>query len=58
MSLHVDDHHHGDGDDHPRMAVIAVVIVLISTCAAIFYMGNTYRVTPTHITRQPLANPL
>ncbi len=58
MSLHVDDHQHGDSNDHPRMAVIAVAIVLFFTCAAIFYMGNAYRVAPTHIVRQPLANPL
>ncbi len=57
MSLHVDGHH-GDDKDHPRMAVIAVAIVLLFTCAAIFYMGNTYRVAPTHLVRQPLANPL
>ncbi|MBX9711874.1 MAG: hypothetical protein K2X60_12640 [Xanthobacteraceae bacterium] len=58
MSLHVDDHHHDGGGDHPRMAMIAVAIILIFTCAAIFYMGNAYRVAPTHIIRQPLTNPL
>ncbi len=58
MSLHVDNHRHGHGGDHPRMAVIAVAIVLLFTCAAIFYMGNNYRVAPTHLVRQPLANPL
>jgi hypothetical protein len=58
MSLHVDDHHHGDDGDHPQMAVIAVAIVLFCTCAAIFYMGNAYRVAPTHVIRQPLASPL
>ncbi len=58
MSLHVDNESNSDGNDHPKMAVIAVAIVLFFTCVAIFYMGNTYRVAPTHIVRQPLANPL
>ncbi|HEY0235146.1 MAG TPA: hypothetical protein VGC86_08855 [Afipia sp.] len=56
MSLHVDDHH-GNGNDHPLVAMIAVAIVLLFTCAAIFYMGNAYRVAPTYIVRQPLATP-
>ena len=58
MSLHVDNHHQGDGDDHPKIALIAVAAVLLFTCAALFYMGSTYRVAPTHIVRQPLASPL
>ncbi len=57
MSLHVDDHH-GNRSDHPLVAMIAVAVVLLFTCAAIFFMGNVYRVAPTHIVRQPLASPL
>lgn len=57
MSLHVDDHG-GRDSDHPLLGVIAIAVVLILTCAAILYMGNTYRVAPTYITRQPLSTPL
>ena len=56
MSLHV-DHHGGKDNDHPLMGIIAIAIVLMLTGAAILYMGNVYRVTPTNITRQPLGTP-
>ncbi|HEY0218844.1 MAG TPA: hypothetical protein VGC26_03610 [Afipia sp.] len=57
MSLHVDDHD-GSDNDHPLMGVIAIAVVLILTCAAILYMGNTFRVAPSYIARQPLGTPL
>ncbi len=57
MSLHVDGHDRRNGGDHPLMAMVAIAIVLLFTCAAIFYMGNVYRVAPTHIIRQPLGTP-
>lgn len=61
MSLHVDNHHgsphDGSPGDRPVIAIVAVAIVLVATCAAIFYMGNTYRVKPTYLIRQPLSTP-
>lgn len=57
MSLHADGHRRRN-NDHPLMCFVAVAALLLLTCAAIFYMGNTFRVAPTHITRQPLSTPL